>query len=164
VEESLSKAEQALEELLGNFPSKPLGCALRLLVLPLGRRHKGPSDELDAEVAAIISRNSGDPALEELLEGCYRPQAEQDPVGALQYAMGLLHETQPLQKKLHKAVKAGQVQVLPGQNLIEAALAAGVLTPEETHSLQQAEAARRVVIDVDDFSKEELTLSPGKVR
>ena len=164
VEESLGKAEQALEELLGNFPSKPLGCALRLLVLPLGRRHKGPSDELDAEVAAIISRNSGDPALEELLEGCYRPQAEQDPVGALQYAMGLLHETQPLQKKLHKAVKAGQVQVLPGQNLIEAALAAGVLTPEETHSLQQAEAARRVVIDVDDFSKEELTLSPGKVR
>ena len=164
VEESLGKAEQALEELLGNFPSKPLGCALRLLVLPLGRRHKGPSDELDAEVAAIISRNSGDPALEELLEGCYRPQAEQDPVGALQYAMGLLHETQPLQKKLHKAVKAGQVQALPGQNLIEAAVNAGVLSAEEGHALQQAEAARRVVIDVDDFAKEELRLETGKIR
>lgn len=164
VEESLGKAEQALEELLSNFPSKLLGCALRLLVLPLGRRHKGPSDELDAEVAGIIGRNSGDPALEELLEGCYRPQAEQDPVGALQYAMNLLQNVQPLQKKLHKAVKAGQVQELPGQSLIDAALAAGVLNPEEAHSLHQAEAARRVVIDVDDFAKEELTLGSGKVR
>ncbi|WP_167141056.1 acyl-CoA dehydrogenase [Pseudomonas sp. OTU750018] len=164
VEESLGKAEQALEELLSNFPSKLLGCALRVLVLPLGRRHKGPSDELDAEVASIIGRNSGDPALEELLEGCYRPQAEQDPVGALQYAMTLLQDVQGLQKKLHKAVKAGQVQELPGQSLIDAALAAGVLNPEEAHSLHQAEAARRVVIDVDDFAKEELTLGSGKVR
>ncbi|MEA1607191.1 acyl-CoA dehydrogenase [Pseudomonas spirodelae] len=164
MEESLNKAEQALEELLSNFPNKLLGCTLRLLVLPLGRRHKGPSDELDAQVAAITGRNSGDPALEELLEGCYRPHAEQDPVGALQYAMNLLQDTQPLQKKLHKAVKAGQVQEPPGQSLIDAALAAGVLSPEEAHSLQQAEAARRMVIDVDDFAKDELTLSPGKVR
>ncbi|WP_282875548.1 acyl-CoA dehydrogenase [Pseudomonas peli] len=164
VEESLGKAEQALEELLSNFPSKLLGCALRVLVLPLGRRHKGPSDELDAKVAGIIGRNSGDPALEELLEGCYRPQAEQDPVGALQYAMNLLQDVQGLQKKLHKAVKTGQVQELPGQSLIDAALAAGVLNPEEAHSLHQAEAARRVVIDVDDFAKEELTLGSGKVR
>lgn len=164
VEESLGKAEQALEELLSNFPSKLLGCALRILVLPLGRRHKGPSDELDAKVAGIIGRNSGDPALEELLEGCYRPQAEQDPVGALQYAMNLLQDVQGLQKKLHKAVKTGQVQELPGQSLIDAALAAGVLNPEEAHSLHQAEAARRVVIDVDDFAKEELTLGSGKVR
>jgi acyl-CoA dehydrogenase len=164
MEESLGKAEQALDELLSNFPNKLLGCALRLLVLPLGRRHKGPSDELDAEVAGIIGRNSGDPALEELLEGCYRPQAEQDPVGALQHAMNLLRETQPLQKKLHKAVKPNQVHAQPGQSLIDAGLAAGVLNPEEAHILKRAEAARRVVIDVDDFAKEELTLGTGKVR
>ncbi len=164
VEESLGKAEQALEELLSNFPNKVLGCALRVLVLPFGRRHKGPSDALDAQIAEIIGRNSGDPALEELLEGCYRPQAEQDPVGALQYAMNLLRAVQPLQKKLHKAVKADQVQALPGQSLIEAAVSAGVLSAEEAHELQQAEAARRVVIDVDDFAKEELTLGTGKVR
>ncbi|WP_298188253.1 acyl-CoA dehydrogenase [uncultured Pseudomonas sp.] len=164
MEESLSKAEQALEDLLANFPNKLLGCALRALVLPLGRRHKGPSDELDAQLAAIIGRNSGDPALEELLEGCYRPQTEQDPVGALQYAMNVLQDAQPLQKKLYNAVKAGDVQQTPGQSQIDAALAAGVLSADEAHSLQQAETARRVVIDVDDFAKEELTLSSGKVR
>ncbi|MGE8496775.1 MAG: acyl-CoA dehydrogenase [Pseudomonas sp.] len=164
LEESLFQAEQALDDLLANFPNRVFGCALRVLVFPLGRRHKGPSDELDAEIAGIIGRNSGDPALEELLEGCYRPRGEQDPVGALQHAMDLLHSARPLHKKLSKAVKSGSVNPTAGQSEIDAALAAGVLTPEEAQSLTQAEAARRVVIDVDDFAKDELTLSSGKIR
>ena len=164
MEESLSKAEQALEELLSNFPNKLLGCALRVLVLPLGRRHKGPSDELDAQLAEIIGRNSGDPALEELLTGCYRPQDQDDAVGALQHAQNLLSEVQPLQKKLHKAIKAGQVAEVVGQSLIDTATDAGILNKDEAQRLHQAEAARRVVIDVDDFSPKELGLSRGKVR
>ena len=63
------------------------------------------------ELAAIIGRNSGDPALEELLEGCYRPQAEQDPVGALQYAMNVLQRrTAFAEEAAYNAVKAGDVQ------------------------------------------------------
>ncbi len=164
LEESLGKAEDAIDALLSNFPNRLLGSALRLLVFPFGRRHQGPDDHLDAQVAAIIGRNAGDPALEELLEGCFRPSATDDPVGALQHAFNLLQETQPLQKKLHKAVKAGQVRETPGQNEIETAVAADVLTAEEGQQLQRAELARRVVIDVDDFSKEELLPSEGKVR
>ena len=164
MEESLGHAEQALDELLSNFPSKLLGYALRVLVFPFGRRHKGPSDAQDARVAEIIGRNSGDPALEELLAGCYRPQAKNDPVAALQQAMDLLQSAQPLQKKLDKALKQGLVQEAPGQSLIDLAVGAGILTAEEAQSLQQAETARRVVIDVDDFAKEELKLGRGKVR
>ncbi|MCG4453559.1 acyl-CoA dehydrogenase [Pseudomonas sp. MMS21-TM103] len=164
MEESLGHAERALDELLSNFPNKPLGCALRVLVFPFGRRHKGPSDAQDAQVAEIIGRNSGDPALEELLAGCYRPQVQNDPVGALQQAMDLLQSVQPLQKKLHQALKDGQLQEAPEQSLIDAAASAGILTAEEAQSLQQAEAARRLVIDIDDFAKEELKLGRGKVR
>ncbi|MGE8360485.1 acyl-CoA dehydrogenase [Pseudomonas sp.] len=164
LEESLFQAEQALDDLLANFPNRVFGCALRVLVFPFGRRHKGPSDELDAEIAGIIGRNSGDPALEQVLEGCYRPRGEQDPVGALQHAMDLLHGVKPVQKKLAKALKSGELNPAPGQSDIDAALAAGVLTAEEAQSLSQAEAARRVVIDVDDFAKDELTLASGKIR
>ena len=164
MEESLGHAEQALDELLSNFPSKLLGYVLRVLVFPFGRRHKGPSDAQDAQVAEIIGRNSGDPALEELLAGCYRPQAKNDPVAALQQAMDLLQSAQPLQKKLDKALKQGLLQEAPGHNLIDTAVGAGILTAEEAQSLHQAETARRVVIDVDDFAKEELKLGRGKVR
>ncbi|SDG27656.1 acyl-CoA dehydrogenase [Phytopseudomonas seleniipraecipitans] len=164
MEESLGKAETAIDNLLSNFPNRFLGSALRVLVFPFGRRHQGTDDHLDAQVAAIIGRNAGDPALEELLEGCFRPTSTDDPVGALQHALNLLQEVQPLQKKLHKAVKAGQVRETPGQSEIETAVAAGVLTVDEGEQLQRAETARRVVIDVDDFSKEELLPSEGKVR
>ena len=164
LEESLEKAEKALENLLSNFPNRIFGCLLHVLVFPFGRRHKGPSDELDAEIAALIGRQRGDAALEELLAGCYRPQDVDDPVGALQHATELLDAAQPLQKKLHKALKDDQLQPAPGESLIDAALRSDLLSAQEAQQLRAAETARRKVIDVDDFSKEELLLTPGQVR
>jgi acyl-CoA dehydrogenase len=164
MEESLGQSERALDELLSNFPNKVLGCLLRVIVFPFGRRHKGPSDKLGAEVAAVIGRAKGDPTLEELLGGCYRPQSADDAVGALQHACNLLNAAQPLQKKLHVALKSGQVKPAAGEHVIDAALEAGVLQAGEAQSLRDAEAARRKVIDVDDFDKDELALADGKVR
>ncbi|MDI3250974.1 MULTISPECIES: acyl-CoA dehydrogenase [unclassified Pseudomonas] len=164
MEESLGESERALDELLSNFPNKVLGCLLRVIVFPFGRRHTGPSDALDAEVAAVIGRAKGDPTLEELLAGCYRPQSAEDPVGALQHAYDLLGASHPLQKKLHSALKSGQVKPVAGEHAIDAALQAGVLQPAEAQTLRDAEAARRKVIDVDDFSKEDLMQAEGKVR
>ncbi|WP_443691474.1 acyl-CoA dehydrogenase [Pseudomonas sp.] len=164
MEESLGESERALDELLSNFPSRVMGCLLRVVVFPLGRRHTGPSDALDAEVAEVIGRAKGDPALEELLAGCYRPQSIDDPVGALQHASDLLKASQPLQQKLHHALKSGQLKPAAGEHVIDAALNVGVLLPAEAQTLRVAEAARRTVIDVDDFDKEELTLAEGKTR
>lgn len=164
MEESLGQAEKALDRLLDNFPNRFLGCALRVVVFPFGRRHTGPSDALDAEVAALIGRAKGDPALEELLAGCYRPVDANDPVGALQHACTLLDECAPLHKKLHQALKEGKVSPTPGESTIDAALRAGVLHATEAQTLHAAEAARRTVIDVDAFSKEALLPSPGKIR
>lgn len=164
MEESLGQSERALDELLSNFPNRVLGCLLRLVVFPFGRRHKGPSDRLDAEVAAVIGRPKGDPTLEELLQGCYRPQSIDDPVGALQHAADLLAAAHPLHKKLHIALKQGQLNPAPGEPLIDAALEAGVLQAGEAQTLRAAEAARRKVIDVDDFDKEQLILAEAKVR
>ena len=164
MEESLGHAERALDELLKNFPNPVLGCALRVVVFPFGRRHTGPSDALDAEVAAVLGRTKGDPALEAVLAGCYRPQSPDDAVGALQHACDLLNAAHPLHKKLHGALKSGQVKPAAGEPSIDSALQAGVLQPAEAQTLREAEAARRKVIDVDDFSKEQLTHSEGKIR
>ncbi|MEK2611984.1 acyl-CoA dehydrogenase [Pseudomonas shirazensis] len=164
MEESLGKAEHALDSLLDNFPNRFVGCALRVLVFPFGRQHTGPSDQLDAEVAELIGRGKGDPALEELLAGCYRPDSQGDPVAALQHACDLLDDAAPLHKTLHQAIKQGKVAPAPGQSVIDAAVAAGVLQPDEGQRLHAAEAARRVVIDVDAFDKEQLLPTAEKVR
>ncbi|MOA51734.1 acyl-CoA dehydrogenase [compost metagenome] len=82
----------------------------------------------------------------------------------MQHACNLLSAAQPLQKKLHMALKSGQVKPVAGESVIDAALEAGVLQPVEAQTLREAEAARRKVIDVDDFDKEALALAEGKVR
>ncbi|MCQ2995448.1 acyl-CoA dehydrogenase [Pseudomonas syringae] len=164
MEEALGESERALDELLSNFPNRVLGGLLRVVVFPFGRRHKGPSDALDAQVAAVLGRAKGDPTLEELLAGCYRPQSPDDAVGALQHASDLLNAAKPLHKKLHVAFKGGQFKPAAGEHVIDAALNASVLQPAEAETLRAAEAARRKVIDVDDFAKGELTLSEGKIR
>lgn len=164
LEESLGQAEKALDRLLDNFPNRFIGCALRVLVFPFGRRHTGPSDELDKEIAELIGRRKGDPALEELLAGCFRPDGEGDPVAALQTACDLLDEVAPLHKALHQGLKEGKVHPAPGQSDIEAAVQAGVLQADEGERLQAAEAARRTVIDVDAFDKAQLLPAEGKVR
>ena len=76
----------------------------------------------------------------------------------------MLRDAHPLHKKLHGALKSGQVKPAAGQPLIDAALQAGVLQPDEADTLRAAENARRKVIDVDDFDKDQLTASEGKIR
>jgi len=119
MEESLGHSERALDEILKNFPSRPLGFLLRGVVVPFGRRHTGPSDALDAEVAAVLGRAKGDPTLEAVLAGCYRPQSADDAVGALQHAADLLKAAHPLNKKLHDALKSGQFKPVPGEPSID---------------------------------------------
>ena len=164
LEDCLCKAEQALADTLANFPNRILGCVLQVLVFPFGARHTGPSDELDAEIAAILGRPEGDAALEQILDGLYRPDSADEPLGALREAFAILAETQPLNRKLQQAIKRGELAPTTGQNVTEAALEAGLLSVEEGARLRSAEAARRKVIDVDDFSKEELESQAGRVR
>ena len=82
----------------------------------------------------------------------------------MQHASDVLRDAHPLHKKLHGALKSGQVKPAAGQPLIDAALQAGVLQPDEADTLRAAENARRKVIDVDDFDKDQLTASEGKIR
>ena len=164
LEDCLCKAEEALQGALSNFPNRALGCLLHLVVFPFGARHTGPSDALDAQVAEILGRREGDPALEQILDGTYRPQDAEEPLGALSHAFDTLAATQPLARKLHKAIKSGELRITANEDPIQAAAEAGIVSEEEAMQLRNAESARRQVIDVDDFGKEELELQAGRVR
>lgn len=164
MEECLGQAENALQEILANFPNRALGILLHLLVFPFGRRHKGPSDALEAEVAAILGRADGDPALEQLLSGMYRPENAKDPLGTLRHAFEAIDRSRSAEHKLHKALRSGSFTPEPTADVLDAALSAELLTQDEVADLRAAQAARRAVIDVDDFAKEELMLGANHVR
>ena len=148
--------------MLANFPNRILGHLLHALVFPFGARHKGRPTRWMPK-SPLCSAAPGDPALERILDGMYRPQDPEQPLGALKHAFDALAASQGA-AKLAKAMKGGTLRPLPGEHPIDAALTAGALDPAEAEQLRMAELARRKVIDVDDFAKEELTLDEGRIR
>lgn len=55
VQDAMYQAEQAIDDLLANFPNRFVAGALRVVIFPTGRHHLAPSDKLDHKVA----RSSG---------------------------------------------------------------------------------------------------------
>lgn len=164
LEESLFCAEDALAGLLDNFPSRPLAMLLRVLVFPMGRLHKGPSDALESEIAVLLDAPLADPVMSRLLDGVYLPEEGSDGLGALEHAWRHLHANEAIRMLLQRAVREGQLHPQPEGDLLHAALAAGVLNEPQVTALREEERARRRVIDVDAFDPQVLQPTEGKVR
>ena len=89
--------------------------------------------------------------------GIYRTVEPGNPVGLLQEALELSVATEPLEKRIRvEGVKTGLITALdlPGQ--IEQALAAGLINAAEAAQLREFDRKVMGIIDVDDFSSEEL--------
>eukprot|EP00595_Chromulina_sp_UTEXLB2642_P002442 CAMPEP_0196763690 /NCGR_PEP_ID=MMETSP1095-20130614/4520_1 /TAXON_ID=96789 ORGANISM="Chromulina nebulosa, Strain UTEXLB2642" /NCGR_SAMPLE_ID=MMETSP1095 /ASSEMBLY_ACC=CAM_ASM_000446 /LENGTH=720 /DNA_ID=CAMNT_0042117379 /DNA_START=201 /DNA_END=2363 /DNA_ORIENTATION=- len=59
MESLLAESQVALDKLSTNFPIKPLGYLMNLLVFPIGKPYEGPSDALRQQAAQVISNPSG---------------------------------------------------------------------------------------------------------
>ena len=55
---SFATIETRFDEILANFPVRPVAWLLRLCILPFGRRHRGPSDRVTDICADIITAPS----------------------------------------------------------------------------------------------------------
>ncbi|MBE8167732.1 MAG: acyl-CoA dehydrogenase [Shewanella sp.] len=152
VEDSLSKLQTSLDELLNNFPLG-LGRVLRLVIFPFGRCVKRPSDVLDHKVAHIMQTPCA--SRDRLAEGQYLVANENNPAGVQEQTFLDLIACEPLHKKVCEA--AGErIPFMWLDQVAERGLALDVLTQEEADLLKRAEIGRLKSINVDDFDPEEL--------
>jgi acyl-CoA dehydrogenase len=146
--------QEAMSEVLRNYPSRPLGWLLRVLVFPLGRHYRQPDDRLTRRVAKLLQ--TPNPARERLVDGCYQSQDPNDPIGRVEYALRKTLATAEIEKKIAQARRHGQLDVAFDEDVIEAARAAEIISEADAEAVKEAHAARRAAIMVDDFSTEEL--------
>jgi acyl-CoA dehydrogenase len=132
-----------------NFPSRPVGCLLRLAAFPFGLRCPGPSDRLGQQVAAILLSPS--PLRDRLTEGIFTPKELTEPLGQLDDALAKVIAAEPVEKKLREAVKRKMIPDGDDAEMLRDGLQANVISPAEAEILDAAQAARREVIRVDDF-------------
>ncbi|MGN4963944.1 acyl-CoA dehydrogenase FadE [Aeromonas dhakensis] len=153
LQDALFKAQEAIDELLRNFPNRWIGLALRVIVLPLGRDLKRPSDKLDNQVARLLQTPSE--TRSRLAQGQYLTREEGNPFGLLEQALDDVLSAEPLFEKVCKAdgIKRPFTQL---DKVAESGLTLGVLNQTEADLLRRAEESRLRTINVDDFDPIEL--------
>ncbi|MDX1529175.1 MAG: acyl-CoA dehydrogenase domain-containing protein, partial [Gammaproteobacteria bacterium] len=145
--------QTALDELFRNLPGRWVGACLRLLVFPLGMPYNAPNDANDRRVARLLLTPSE--ARDRLTDGIFVGGPE-EPVGRVEHALKKATAADAATRKLHRALRASQIEADLPEAQIEEALRAGILSEHEAHLLQEAERARDEAIKVDEFFPHEL--------
>ncbi|MEE8463554.1 MAG: acyl-CoA dehydrogenase [Gammaproteobacteria bacterium] len=148
LEESLGIIQERLDAILRNFPSPLAGRLMRLLVLPLGRRAKGPSDKLGHAVASILLEPSA--ARDRLTEGLFVNLKKDDPVGRVELAFRKAVDSEPLEIRIRNAT-GKQVFPYDFEEAVAAGLEAGVITDMEAQLVREAAELVDDALQVDVF-------------
>lgn len=162
---ALARIQESYEGLLANFPGRLVGAWLRGPVLawarvnPMGRE---PSDRLGARVAAIL-RTPG-AGRDRLTGDLFRGARDDDPLPVLERAFELVAASAPAVARIRQASRRGDLPPGAPESLLDEAMAAGIVGPDEARLVEQATAARLAAIQVDSFPAEEWLPSPHPER
>jgi acyl-CoA dehydrogenase len=151
----LYNIQARLDEVLDNLPGHFAGRITRLLIFPLGKPYKRPCDALGNRLAEIVLRPGQ--LRDRLTEGVYIPVDNNEPVAQLEEALNRSIAAEPATGKLRKAMREGILPHGDPEHFIEAGVTAGVITEPEAEDIRVAIAARKIVIQVDEFVPEYLT-------
>lgn len=159
VQDALHQAEQALDDLLRNFPNGGVAGLMRLVIFPLGRRFTAPSDKLDHQLAKIIQTPCA--TRSRIGRGQYLTPSEHNAMGLLEAALADVMAAEPIHvricNELGKNLPFTRLDALAND-----ALAKGFITQEEANVLIKAEESRLRSINVDEFDFDALATQPVK--
>lgn len=153
VEDSLYNIQQAISELINNFPNRIVAGALKLMILPVGCWLKKPSDKTDHKVAALLQYHNE--TRTRLGQGQYLTREPENVLGQLEQTLEDIIACEPIFDKICRELG----QRLPFYQLdlvAKKGLEANIISEEEAELLTATEIARKAVIDVDDFESDYL--------
>lgn len=149
VQLALYDAENSMYLLLQNLPNRFIAFLLKVLVFPLGRKIRYPSDKLGTKVANSMMKNGK--TLEGLSKGIYISQDIKDPIGILKYAHEATIKSYPIEKKINTFIREDKLEsVYPNAQLKEV-FDKGLITKEEFDLVTKARKLKRDVFMSDDF-------------
>lgn len=151
---ALHRFQEAMSGVIDNFPvawARPL---MRVVVFPLGRRHKPATDALGHQVA----RHALQPGevRDRLTRDIFVSKDVNDPTGILEVTLEKVIAAEPVEKKLEKAIRDGLVRRYHGSDWFADAAAKGVISEAEAEQLREIERLVARVIAVDHFDPQEV--------
>ena len=144
-ESGFATIERSFDEVFRNYPNRALAWFMRVVVLPLGVRRRGPADVLTRRCAALISEPG--PTRERLTEGVQ--VGEDSGLARVERAFRLVTGCAAIRRRMVEA----------GIDDADEARSRGIVSDEEHHALQAADQAVAAAVAVDHFDAR--TLSPS---
>ncbi|HKS84498.1 MAG TPA: acyl-CoA dehydrogenase [Pseudolabrys sp.] len=145
LESSLLVIGTRFDEIIRNFPVRPVAWLMRFFIQPISPRTHGPSDHVTQACAAIISNPC--PARDRLTVDLYQSNTDSGGVALVKQAFVKTVAVQPIRDRMHAARLRD----------IDQALAGSIITTAEAAQLKATAEAVSAAIAVNDFSPEELT-------
>ena len=146
--------QEALRGTIDNFPVAPVRWLMRACVFPLGAHYKPAPDWLGHKVVELVL-TPGE-VRDRLTRFIYVSHDVNDPTGLLEVTLTKVVAAEAAEKKLDRAVRAGQVRRVHGTDWIGDAAKQGVITESEAQLLREVEQLTARVIAVDHFDPAEV--------
>lgn len=159
VQDALNQAENAIDDLLRNFPNAAVAATLRLMIFPAGRHCRAPSDRLDHQLAKLLQVPSA--TRSRLGRGQYLTPSEHNPAGQLEEALQDVMAAEVIHDRLCKQLKKS-LPFTRLDELAQRALQEEWINQQEAEILIRAEASRLRSINVDEFEADALATQPVK--
>ena len=160
--DSIYKIQVALRKVVDNFPSRYMRSMLRLVVFPFGRREKAPGDRLTHRVAQLLMVPSD--TRNRLTNGVFTSPESGHAVCFMEAALPRVIQAEPLERKMLKALKTGEIQGITWEEQLQDAVRNSVVSKEEADILAEVHEIVMEIIAVDDFDSEELMAGRKKLR
>ncbi len=148
--------QTALSGVVDNFPNRYLRALLHIIVFPLGKRERPPGDRLSHRVASLLLTPSE--TRDRLTNGIYTSARAGHPIGLMEQALPEIIAAEPLERRLLKAQKAGQLDAITWEGQLEQALEQSIVSDTEAETLRQVRAKVLDIIAVDEFESHALRL------
>jgi len=153
---AIYRIQLALRLVVDNFPNRYMRAVLRFVVFPFGRREKAPGDRLTHKVAQLLLVPSD--TRDRLTDGVYRSETSDHPICFMERALPHVIQAEPLERRLLKALKQGEIKGITWDEQLRSAIDKHVLSKEEAEILVRVRDMVAEIIAVDDFDVEELRL------
>ncbi|TMJ76234.1 MAG: acyl-CoA dehydrogenase [Alphaproteobacteria bacterium] len=150
----LFKFQEALRGTIDNFPVTSARWLMRAVVFPFGAHYKPAPDWLGHKVVELVLAPGE--VRDRLTRFIYVTNDVNDPIGLLEVTLTKVVAAEAAEKKLDRAVRAGQVHRVHGTDWIGDAAKQGVISDGEAQLLREVEQLTARVIAVDHFDPAEV--------
>tara|TARA_B100000686_G_C16798332_1_gene984092 strand:- start:2067 stop:4499 length:2433 start_codon:yes stop_codon:yes gene_type:complete len=150
----IAEAQEKIHQTLSNFPNKFIGILIKLIIFPLGRNFCGPTIEETLTIGKLISRKTK--TRENLINGIYLQEEPTNHYAQMNKALELYESCHPIKSEMHTAKKKGLIKGNNFDDLLDSAVNESVISKEQAGLLKEYNLICDDIINVDDFSQEEV--------